>query len=107
MAFTISRRLWRAGRPPDLTAGTSGSRSAHSPSRRSLGYGLRVGGAAADCSMPPVYHTDTPFKTVSYCLEQGAFVAGIAVKRLEELGNTLPRGDQGQHPLLQVLAVVA
>ena len=33
----VRGRDQRAGRPPGLTAGTSGSKSAHSPARRSLG----------------------------------------------------------------------
>src|SRR5689334_8399891 len=51
MPLTISRRLWRAGRPPRLGAGTSGSRIAHSASRRSLGYGLRVDGVSRTHSL--------------------------------------------------------
>src|SRR5258708_28109730 len=41
MAFTISRRLCLAGRPPPFGAGINGSKCFHSPSLKSLGYAFR------------------------------------------------------------------
>ncbi len=59
MASSISRKLWRRGRPSFSAVGRCPSRHAHSASERSLEYGLLM-----DARVPS-HHATTPFQTVS------------------------------------------